>query len=305
VTGRLIHAGQVIMDLVMRVPALPERGGDVLARDTELTPGGGFNVMAAAARSGAHVSYAGAHGTGRFSDQARAALAAEGITLAQRPAPDEDLGICVVMVDDEGERTFVTSTGAEGRLHEEQLAAVSVTAADIVYVTGYSLMHEANRAALLGWLPGLAAPVLFDPGPLAAEIPGDVLAAVLSEVAVLSCNAAEARALSGGDTSEAAALRLAARLRTGAAVIVRDGPAGCALARGDEVRRIVGFPVEAVDTNGAGDTHCGVLAAELLRGTALDAAAGRANAAAALSVQRAGPATAPTRTEVDAFLNQL
>jgi sugar/nucleoside kinase (ribokinase family) len=122
---------------------------------------------------------------------------------------------------------------------------------------------------------------------------------------VLSCNAAEARALSGGDTSEAAALRLAARLRTGAAVIVRDGPAGCALARGDEVRRIVGFPVEAVDTNGAGDTHCGVLAAELLRGTALDAAAGRANAAAALSVQRAGPATAPTRTEVDAFLNQL
>jgi sugar/nucleoside kinase (ribokinase family) len=305
VSGQLIHTGQVVMDLVMRVPALPRRGGDVLARETELTPGGGFNVMAAAARSGARVSYAGAHGTGRFSDQARAALAAEGITLAQRPAPDVDLGICVVMVDDEGERTFVTSAGAEGRLQPGQLASVPVTPADIVYVTGYSLMHEANRAALLSWLPGLAGPVLFDPGPLAAQIAGDVLAALLPGLALLSCNATEARALSGGDATEAAARQLAARLRTGAAVIVRDGPAGCVLAAGASVRRVGGFPVEAVDTNGAGDTHCGVLAAELLRGTALEAAAVRANAAAALSVERAGPATAPTRTEIDAFLNQL
>jgi sugar/nucleoside kinase (ribokinase family) len=304
VTGRLIHTGQVIMDLVMRIPALPQRGGDVLARDTELTPGGGFNVMAAAARSGASVTYAGAHGTGRFSDQARVALAAEGITLAQQPATDEDLGLCVVMVDDEGERTFVTSTGAEGRLHQEQLASVSVASADVVYVTGYSLMHEANRAALLSWLPGIVARVLFDPGPLAGEIPGEVLEAVLPAVAVLSCNATEARALSASDTSEAAARKLSGRLAAGAAVIVRDGPGGCLLARDGEVHRIGGFPVEAVDTNGAGDTHCGVLAAEMLRGTALDSAAYRANAAAALSVQRNGPATAPSRAETDAFLNR-
>jgi sugar/nucleoside kinase (ribokinase family) len=304
VNGRLIHTGQVLMDLVMRVPALPERGGDVLARDTELTPGGGFNVMASAARSGAAVTYAGAHGSGRFSDQARATLAAEGIVLAQRPALDKDLGVCVVMVDDEGERTFVTSTGAEGRLRPEQLASVSVTSADLVYVTGYSLMHEANRAALLSWLPGIAARVLFDPGPLAAEIPGEVLEALLPGFAVLSCNATEARALSGSDTNEAAALKLAGRLTTGATVVVRDGPGGCVLACEGKIRRIGGFPVEAVDTNGAGDTHCGVLAAELLRGTALDTAAYRANAAAAISVQRNGPATAPSRAEIDAFLNR-
>jgi ribokinase len=304
VNGRLIHTGQVLMDLVMRVPALPERGGDVLARDTELTPGGGFNVMVAAARSGATVTYAGAYGSGRFSDQARAALAAEGIALAQRPAPDEDLGVCVVMVDDEGERTFVTSTGAEGRLRPEQLASVSVTSADLVYVTGYSLMHETNRAALLSWLPGIAARVLFDPGPLAAEIPSGVLEALLPGFAVLSCNATEARVLSGSDSGDAAALKLAGRLTAGAAVVVRDGPGGCVLAFEGEIRRIGGFPVEAVDTNGAGDTHCGVLAAELLRGTALDTAAYRANAAAALSVQRNGPATAPSRAEIDAFLNR-
>jgi len=304
VNGRLIHTGQVLMDLVMRVPALPERGGDVLARDTELTLGGGFNVMAAAVRSGAAVTYAGAHGSGRFSDQARAALAAEGIVLAQRPVAEADLGVCVVMVDDGGERTFVTSTGAEGRLRPQQLASVSVTPADLVYVTGYSLMHKANRAALLSWLPGIAARVLFDPGPLAAEIPAGVLEALLPSFAVLSCNATEARALSGSDTIEAAAAKLAGRLTTGAAVVVRDGPGGCVLACEGEIRRIAGFPVEAVDTNGAGDTHCGVLGAEMLRGTVLETAAYRANAAAALSVQRRGPATAPSRAEIDAFLNR-
>jgi sugar/nucleoside kinase (ribokinase family) len=171
-----------------------------------------------------------------------------------------------------------------------------------VYVTGYSLMHEANRAALLSWLPGIAARVLFDPGPLAAEIPGGVLEALLPGFTVLSCNAAEARALSGSDRRETAALTLAGRLAPGATAIVRDGPRGCVLASGDEVRRVAGFPVAAADTNGAGDAHCGVLAAELLRGATLELAARRANAAAAISVQRNGPATAPVRDEIDAFL---
>jgi ribokinase len=63
-----------------------------------------------------------------------------------------------------------------------------------------------------------------------------------------------------------------------------------------------GIPVAAFDTTGAGDAHCGVLAAELLRGTDLTAAAARANAAAAIAVTRPGPATAPTRAEVDALV---
>jgi sugar/nucleoside kinase (ribokinase family) len=60
-----------------------------------------------------------------------------------------------------------------------------------------------------------------------------------------------------------------------------------------------------VDTNGAGDTHCGVLAAELLQGATLLDAAVRANAAAALSVTRPGPATAPGRAEITALADTL
>ncbi|ROS39310.1 PfkB family carbohydrate kinase [Amycolatopsis thermoflava] len=291
--SRLVHTGQVIVDLVLRVPELPRRGGDVLADGMDLTPGGGFNVMAAAARSGAEVVYAGAHGTGRFGDAVRAALAAEGIGVAQAPLSDVDTGVCVVLVDSGGERTFVTGTGAEGMLAPGRLDDVPAAAADLVYVSGYSLAHAPNRAALAAWLPTVPARVLLDPGPLAADLPLDL---VLPHVDILSCNAAEARALSGKDSLTEAALAL------GGTVVVRDGPAGCLLAENGEVRTIPGFPVEPVDTNGAGDAHCGVLAAELLAGADLAMAAHRANAAAAMAVLRPGPATAPNRQEIDEFL---
>jgi ribokinase len=281
-TGRLVHTGQVVVDLVMRVDAMPPVGGDTLASSFSQHAGGGFNVMAAAARSGASVVYAGSHGSGQFDPVALAALAAEGIALAL-PPDGNDIGVCFVIVDAAGERTFVTSPGAEGRVR-----SVDVRAADIVYVTGYSLTHEVNRDALLAWLPTVDATVLLDPSPLVRDIPLGTWRAVLPYVDILSCNASEAAALSGVD------------VRT---KVLRAGPDGCVIVHNGQETHVPAFPVKPVDTNGAGDTHCGVLAAELLRGSDLTYAAKRANAAAALSVTRHGPATAPTRTEIDNVLS--
>ena len=63
-----------------------------------------------------------------------------------------------------------------------------------------------------------------------------------------------------------------------------------------------GFPQEAVDTNGAGDTHTGVLVACRAAGADWATAARRANAAGAIKVTRRGPATAPSAAEIDDFL---
>jgi sugar/nucleoside kinase (ribokinase family) len=60
--------------------------------------------------------------------------------------------------------------------------------------------------------------------------------------------------------------------------------------------------VEAVDTTGAGDTFAGVFIAALAEGLPPARAARRANAAAAFSVTRPGPATSPTRAALDAWL---
>jgi ribokinase len=298
--GRLVHTGQVVLDLVMRISALPARGGDVFADTTTLTPGGGFNVMVAAVRAGAHAVYAGRHGEGRFGDTARAALTDAGIEIALPASSGIDTGICVVLVDPAGERTFVTGRGAEMDLDAAALHSVAVHRDDIVYVTGYSLIDTAPGHELVAWLP--AARVLFDPGPLGGDVDPDLMARQLERTDVLSCNADEARRLGATQDLRRASKELAERLRPGGVVVVRDGAAGCLVTADGATELVAGFPVTPVDTNGAGDAHCGVLAAELLNGTDLSTAARRANAAAAIAVTRHGPATAPARAEVDALL---
>jgi ribokinase len=270
-TGRLVHTGQVVVDLVLRIDRMPPRGGDILASEFAQTAGGGFNVMAAAARSGASVLYAGSHGVGVNGDVVRTAMLREGVQIAH-PASEPDTGVVVALVEQDGERTFVTSPGAEGHFRP-----VATDPTDVVYLTGYSFTHQHNVDALLNWLPDVPGKVLFDPGPLVADIP---VAQILPHVDILSCNAHEAAVLSDVDVE---------------VQVLRDGPRGCVV----NGVRVPGFPVQAVDTNGAGDAHCGVLIAELLRGSEIKAAAVRANAAAAISVTRRGPATSPGRAEID------
>jgi sugar/nucleoside kinase (ribokinase family) len=65
---------------------------------------------------------------------------------------------------------------------------------------------------------------------------------------------------------------------------------------------VPGFVVESVDTNGAGDCHVGAFAARLALGRPPLEAALWANAAAAMSVTKHGPATGPTLLELEAFL---
>jgi sugar/nucleoside kinase (ribokinase family) len=300
----LLYLGNVVIDLVLTVPALPERGADMLASGGRATPGGGFNVMAAAVRQGLPVAYGGAHGTGPFGELARSGLAAEGIRVLLPPAAAPDTGVVVSLTDAGGERTFVTSPGAEAHLTAADLAAVTAGPADAVAFSGYSLVYPSNRSALLGWLPRLepASLLVFDPGPLAGQIPPDALAAVLRRADWLTCNAREAAILTGQPDPAAAA-----RTLSGAAgapgVIVRTGPDGCLISRrGDSPVFVPGVAVTAVDTNGAGDAHTGTFIAALARGAGETEAARLANAAAAYAVTRPGPATAPTAAELARFL---
>lgn len=300
---RLLHLGNVLVDIVLYVPNLPEPGGDVLATGDQITAGGGLNVMAGARRQGLRTTYAGMHGTGPFGDLARAQLAAAGIEIHQPPYPDGDTGFTVALVDGSGERTFATSPGAEARLGPARLADLRPGPADVVYVGGYGLRYPESGPALAGWLATVdpSVCVVVDPGPLVAEIPSPVLDAALDRADWWSCNLREARAMTGAADPEAALAALARR--TGrAGVVVRTGPDGCLLATPDGHHHVPGFPVTAVDTNGAGDTHVGAFVAALTAGLSSVDAARRANAAAALAVTRRGPATAPTPAEVDAFL---
>jgi sugar/nucleoside kinase (ribokinase family) len=304
---RLLHLGNVVVDVVLSVPALPEPGGDVLATGAQTAAGGGFNVMAAAARQGLAVAYGGVTGTGPFAALALAACAAEGIEVLQRPKPGIDTGFVVSIVDATGERTFLTSRGAEATLTPADLDLVRAQPGDAVYLSGYGLAHPSNAAALLGWLGRLDGDhtVAFDPGPLAGALPAAVLDPVLRRADWVTCNARESAVLTGAAGPGDALESLTGRL-PGAGILVRVGPAGCLLGRhGSAPQQLPGYPVEAVDTNGAGDTHTGAFLAALGSGAGPVQAVRRANAAAALSVTRRGPATGPTTAELDRFLSSV
>ncbi|GHJ36746.1 PfkB family carbohydrate kinase [Streptomyces sp. TS71-3] len=304
---RFVLAGNVIVDLVLDVPALPERGGDMAATRTERTVGGGFNTLVAVRRLGGEAAYAGLHGTGPNGDLARAALAAEGITVLLPARGDGDTGFTVALVDP-GERTFVTGFGVEATVTDADTAAVAgrLRPDDIVDVSGYSLAQPAGGPPLARFTAGLPAgvTVCVDPGPLVADIPRSVLDPVLARADWLSCNDREAALLSGiQDGPAAAASALRERLGDGTGVLVRAGRDGCFVAPpGGEAVHVPGVPVEAVDSSGAGDAHTGVFLTLLGEGMAVRDAAWAANAAAAWAVGRHGPATAPTRAELVGFL---
>ena len=149
--------------------------------------------------------------------------------------------------------------------------------------------------------------MVLDPGPLVAEIPAERLAPVLRRTDLLTVNAREAVRLSGVPEGSAPAAATFAALRAAvsdrALICVRRGPAGCTISGPDrEPVDVPAYVVSAIDATGAGDAHTGVLIAGLAEGLDPVAAARRANAAAALAVTRRGPATAPSRAELDDFL---
>jgi sugar/nucleoside kinase (ribokinase family) len=304
--SRLLLAGEAIVDLVMRVPALPARGGDLLAGSSSVHVGGGFNVMAAAARQGMPVVYAGGHGTGPWGDLVRAALAAEGVGILREADQRADTGFDVVLVEPDGERTFVTSVGAE--THPGGWEAIDAERGDAVYVSGYGLVPSpvsGTDAGLGEWAVALPEGVVLfaDPGPLVLDIPAATLDALLARCDWWSCNRREAVLMTGSDDPGAAALALLSRVSPLGSVLVRIGPEGCVLATDGRLDIIAAPSVQAVDTTGAGDAHVGVFLAGLAAGLDPRTAAGRANAAAALAVTKDGPASAPSRAELDAFLS--
>ncbi len=301
---RLLHTGQVMVDLVMSLDQLPATGGDVLANAASFEVGAGFNVMAAARRNGLPVVYLGRHGNGRFGDLARQAMAAEGVEIALDRDAEKDTGLCVSLTEASAERTFISYIGTEGGLSAQELARVSVRDDDYVYVSGYSLQYPDKAPALLDWLLALpkAVTVVFDPGPLVNSPNATPMAALLPRIDIWTSNSVESLRFTGAADIAGSLDRLAEQLAAGALLVVRDGPNGCWVSRAGEHRHVPGFKVRAVDSNGAGDAHSGVFLAGLAAGLDAVQAARRANAAAALAVSRWGPATSPGTQEVDALL---
>ena len=308
-TGRVIHTGQVVIDLTLRIEAIPEPGGDVFANESSMAVGGGFNVLAAARRLGAETLYAGPLGEGPFAEAAREALETIGVDHVGPVVPG-DQGYCVAMTAARAERTFISTCGAETRGPVDAFDHLEVSGDDVVYLSGYSLADDASRTALerlAGRLIEARAgcTALFDVSPMVDSIPMSALERVGGLAPIWSLNEREAGLLAGrlglrveiGDHG-AACETLASRLGI---VLVRAGEQGSWFSDGDGACHTPSIPVTPVDTNGAGDAHSGVLAAALARGVDLTTALRWANVAGALTTTCFGPATCPSEADIRAL----
>ena len=373
--GRVVLMGQILVDLAVRGEALPAPGGDVWASDEGMHVGGGFNALVAARRMGAQAVSLSPIGQGPYSLLIQQALQRAEITDAGPRIDGIDNGFCIAFTDQSGERTFISTRGAETRAPANAWADFTATMrpGDVLYIDGYLMDHPANRQAAQGALEALpeGVQVILDVSPVIGIPQGlparDVIVSMNHREAQQIINQSAERGLGQGqwcgqeqgqlcDQAREASLvaSLVASL-LGRSVVVRAGAEGAYFARpaadlvastmapdavpavsaptpgaapagasaegpvaapvaatmaasantGADVTYIPTPRVAAIDTNGAGDAHSGVLAAALAQAIPLERALLLANCAGALSTTLVGPAACPAREQIEAAADAL
>ena len=312
--GRVVLMGQILVDRVLQGARPIHGGGSEWARDGGTHVGGGFNALVAARRMGAEAISLSPIGAGPHASMIEAALAREGIVDAGPRVDGVDNGFCVAMIGHDAERTFISTKGAETMTPETAWANFvrTMNPGDVLYIDGYLMDHPANREAAEAALRVLpeGVRVLLDVSPVIG-IPESLPA----HHAIISMNSVEARAiakqtrLDGYLPFDSLSCRLAQTL--GRDTLIRLGASGAYFARyasPDSKTSAAQIPtptVDAVDTNGAGDAHTGVLAASLALGIPLERGLVLANCAGALASTVPGPASCPTREDIEAAADAL
>ncbi|AEG44468.1 ribokinase [Isoptericola variabilis] len=279
--------GSANLDLVVRVPHHPAAGETVLGGDLRRTPGGkGANQACAAARAGgAETIFVGALGHDDAADVLLASLERAGVNTAHVLRVAAPTGVALITVTPAGENTIVVAPGANKALDLGPDQVDRIRSANVVLAQLEVPLHAITAAARARTRP---ARFVLNAAP-ARDIP----AVLWSEIDVLVVNEHEAAQLAGS-TADPDVLA-ATLLERVPAVVVTLGPRGSLVAcRDAPIAHVPARPVEPVDTTGAGDTYCGVLAAGLARGMDLVEAAHQASDAAAEAVTRPGAQDAMT-----------
>ena len=312
--GRVVLMGQILVDRVLQGARPIHGGGSEWARDGGTHVGGGFNALVAARRMGAEAISLSPIGTGPHASMIEAALAREGIVDAGPRVDGVDNGFCVAMIGHDAERTFISTKGAETMTPKTAWADFvrTMSPGDVLYIDGYLMDHPANREAAEAALRVLpeGVRVLLDVSPVIG-----IPESLPTHHAIISMNSVEARTiakqsrLDGYLPFDSLSCRLAQTL--GRDTLIRLGASGACFARSvgpDSETSAAHIPtptIDAVDTNGAGDAHTGVLAASLALGIPLERGLVLANCAGALASTVPGPASCPTRSQIEAAADAL
>jgi ribokinase len=168
---------------------------------------------------------------------------------------DTPTGTALITVSPDGENAIVVAPGANSHVRIGAVQTERIAAADVVLAQleiPLDTVLEAARARREGALFVLnAAP--------SRDLPDELW----EQLDVLVVNEHEAADLVGGAAATPEDLAAALLDRVPAVVVTLGARGSLVVRRGEAAVRVPAAKVTAVDTTGAGDTYCGVLAAGL------------------------------------------
>lgn len=300
---RISIIGSTNVDVIMRMPRLPQKGESVSDGEYITSYGGkGANQAIAAARIGGNAAFLTSLGDDQHGQTLLKTFSGEGLDVSHaKLRQGVPCGTAMIMVEDSGNNYLAITPGANGKITVDEINQAEnlirdsaivmmqneIPAPAIIRVLELARKHQTT--VMLNYAPASnrAVPVTDAIGILAVN---EIEAELLCEVKV--------------DSKDSAAKAAKALRAMGpATVVVTLGDQGSYISSAGVESHFPIFPVKAVDATAAGDTYCGALAVALVEGKPLPEAAMFAAAAAALCVSRMGAQPSiPRRAEVDAFL---
>ncbi|KQQ86279.1 hypothetical protein ASF65_04915 [Aureimonas sp. Leaf324] len=305
----IVVFGSVNVDLVCKVAAIAKPGETVLAPDYQQLSGGkGANQAVAAARAGGRVRFVGAVGRDAFGDGEADILAREGIDVSALARLDEPTGCAFISVASDGENAITVASGANRAVTAGQLAGSWEAGSGVLVLQMELPFDETVAAAKAGREAG--ARVMLNLAPVPQGVGAERLKALLRSTDLLIVNEHEldeAASILGLVPGEPEATARAVAAATELSVLATLGGAGALLvSREGAVETFAAPRIEPVDTTGAGDTLCGVLATGLDGGLDMPHAIRRAVAAASLACLSFGARSAmPSAARIDQFLAEV
>jgi ribokinase len=277
--------GSANLDLVVTTARLPGPGETVSGTTyAEHAGGKGLNQAVAAARAGARCAFVAALGDDEAGDRLAAVLTTDGIdtALVQRIV-DTPTGRALITVDAGAENTIVVVPGANGAIAPTPPPEARIVIAQLEIPVGV-VVDAFARAATAG------ATTILNPAP-AHDVPDELL----RHTRIVIPNQHERAQLGGTDRLFALGVEI---------VITTMGGDGVEIVTPDTSRTVPPFPVDPIDTTGAGDAFCGSFASALARDLPLDDAVRFAAAAGALATTKQGAVPSlPWRDAIDRVLS--
>lgn len=293
----VVVVGSINQDLMVSTPTYPKLGETVHGHHVTASAGGkGANQAVAASTLGVSTRMVGRVGEDDFGRAMRQTLADARVDIENVRTSETQTGLAVVTHTDRGKNAIIVIPGANAEVCADDLApSLETLEPGDVLVTQLEIPTLTVRRALEIARERGATTVLN-------AAPAEAVGHLLDLVDLLVVNEFEAGVVAGVETPTATEARAAAVQiadEHGVSVILTLGEAGAMVAHEGRLADIRPFPVDAVDSTGAGDTYVGALAAFLALGYPLRVACEWASAAGAHACLHVGAqAGAPTQQDL-------